>query len=327
MTAPVKQRRSRFSTEAMLDEHGDPIIVHPKDLTDYDIRALSTLASRRVLNAQYIAKLINGYPKHILDRFSLLKAQPNLYVRVAAEQTNNPKQHLRSKLYFELAEAGVAALSERGINVPKREPFKLLKHQAMIDEIMASWQIGLNSRKQLTAMWWSDLIEYGKIPQATLDSGRPHQIPVQFRFNGEKVEKAYVADDRPFGIFREDRRGYFFPGIEADCDSESVRSNNYTYNSIKRKVAQQIAILEQEVHRSRFGFPNIFFPYYVPTPRRKESIMELVEEMTAERPSLRKSFVFAVHPTFTNYDQPEPSGWALLKDYQRVGYEPINFSK
>lgn len=327
MNAPTRKRLSRFSTDPILAEDGKPVAVRSRDLTEYDIKTLRTLAVRRVLNAEYIAALIGGYPKHIRDRFNVLKRQPNGFVRVAAEQTNNPRAHLRSKLYYELAEAGITALEERGTKVPKRNPFKLLKHQVMTDEIMASWQIGFNEYQKLTPLWWPDLLNSPKTPRKTLENPKPHQVPVQFRFNEQRVDKPYVGDDRPFGFLRPDRTGYFFPGIEADCDSESARSDNYTYNSIKRKVAQQVAIIEQELYRTHFGFPNIFFVYYLPTVRRLESVMEVVEEMTEHRPSLRKSFVFAVHPTFTNYEQPEPSGWALTSDYRRVGYEPLNFSK
>jgi hypothetical protein len=55
----------------------------------------------------------------------------------------------------------------------------------------------------------------------------------------------------------------------------------------------------------------------------------LLEELTKDKPRLRKHFCFAVYPTISNvdYDNVEPSAWAFTHDYERVGFEPLNFSK
>jgi hypothetical protein len=180
MNAHVRQRLSRFSTDPVLGEDGKPTAVLSKDLTEYDIRALKTLVSRRVLNAEYIAALTGASVKGIRDRFNILKREPNQYVRVTAEQMNNQRQHLRSKLYYELGEAGITALEERGIKVPKRQRFKLLKHRVMIDEVMASWQIGFNANPKLTALWWPNIMASEKTPKKTLERPKPHQIPVEY---------------------------------------------------------------------------------------------------------------------------------------------------
>lgn len=317
---------SRMSTEPVLDEQGKPLTVLSRDLTDYDLRCFNALATRRVLTCDTIAKIIGGVPKSVRDRFNVLKRKPNQYVKVCDEQTSNPKQHLKSKLYYELAEAGMTALAERGHRIPRRNRMKRLKHQAMTDEIMASWHIGFTEYTEFTPVWWPEILTSEKTPIKTREAKHPSLVPVTFEFNGKTIKDlSYEADDKPFGFLRPDRRAMFVL-IEADCDSESATSDSYTYSSLQRKFAQQMAILDQGLYRSHFGFPNIFFLYYVPTVRRMESAMGVLEDMTKHKHPLRKSFGFAVHPTYTNYDQKEPSAWALTDDYQRVGYPPLNFT-
>lgn len=317
---------SRMSTDPALDEHGNPIVVLSRDLTDYDLRCLRALATRRTLNCDSIAKLIGGVPKSVRDRFNVLKRKPNLYVRVCEEQANNPKQHLKSKLYYELAEAGITALEERGHRIGRRSRMKRLKHQVMIDEILASWQIGFAEFTEFAPIWWPEILTSEKTPLKTREAKHPSLVPVTFEFNGKVIKDlSYECDDKPFGFRRPDGRAMFIM-IEADCDSESATSDYYGYATLQRKFAQQIAILEQGLYRSQFGFPNMHFLFYVPTVRRMESAMGVLEEMTKHKPKLRRSFAFTTHPTFTNYDQKAPSAWALTDDYQRVDCPPLNFT-
>lgn len=317
---------SRFSDEPVLDKDGKPVVVLSRDLTDYDVRILAALDGRRVLNFATIAKIIGGTEKSIRDRCNVLKRKPNCYVRVCAEQTNNPKQHLKSKLYIELAEAGMTALAERGRRIPRRSRMKRLKHQVMIDEIMASWQIGFAEYTEFTPIWWPEILTGEKTPIKTREMKHPSLVPVTFEFNGKEIKDlSYECDDKPFGFIRPDGRAMFIM-IEADCDSESATSDFYGYATLQRKFAQQIAILEQGLYRSQFGFPNMHFLFYVPTVRRMESAMGVLEELTKHKAKLRKSFAFQTHPTFTNYDQKAPSAWALTDDYQRVDCPPLNFT-
>lgn len=153
---------SRMATEPMLDERGAPVVVLSRDLTDYDMRTFQALATRRVLNCETIAKIIGGNTKSVRDRFNVLKRRPNLFVKVCDEQTNNPKQHLKSKLYYELAEAGMTALEESGHRVPRRPRMKRLKHQVMTDEIMASWHIGFAEHPELTPVSWPEILTSDK---------------------------------------------------------------------------------------------------------------------------------------------------------------------
>ena len=77
-----------------------------------------------------------------------------------------------------------------------------------------------------------------------------------------------IADARPFGLERDHRRPrsyLFFPGIEADCGTEPLDASDFERSSIAKKFAAYIAIAEQGIYRSHFGFPNFFVPLIAPT--------------------------------------------------------------
>jgi hypothetical protein len=91
------------------------------------------------------------------------------------------------------------------------------------------------------------------------------------------------ADAPPFGIERaiDGSRTYlFFPGIEADCGTEPVETGDFERSSIAKKFAVYIAIAEQSVYRSYFGFPNFFVPLIALTRVHLESIMTLEQRIT-----------------------------------------------
>ena len=60
----------------------------------------------------------------------------------------------------------------------------------------------------------------------------------------------------------------FFPGIEADCGTEPIDASDFDRSSIAKKFAAYIAIAEQRMHRSHFGFPNFFVPFITTTEAR-----------------------------------------------------------
>ena len=136
------------------------------------------------------------------------------------------------------------------------------------------------------------------------------------------------ADARPFGIERviDGARTYlFFPGIEADCGSEPVEAGGFERSSIAKKFAAYIAIAEQGIYRSHFGFPNFFVPLIAPTRVRMESMMTLLQRMTGGRGS--KMFLFKTFPVLSSVEKsPKAGGHMLTEPWLRAGFEPFNLS-
>jgi hypothetical protein len=138
-----------------------------------------------------------------------------------------------------------------------------------------------------------------------------------------------IADARPFGLERtiDDKRSYlFFPGIEADCGTEPIDAGDPDRSSIAKKFAAYLAIVEQGVHRSHFGFPNFFVPFITTSGARMRSMMELLDRLTARQGS--KILLFKTFPSFTSAEKPPaPTGHMLSEPWQRVGYPPLSLDR
>src|ERR1700704_440149 len=111
MEATAK-RLSKFGTDPILRD-GVPItILRPTALDD---RMLEALASHRFLTAPYIAAFAGTSADWVTDRFKILKRKPNLYVKVADEQGDNPRAYQNWPHYYELADRGLERLEAHHI--------------------------------------------------------------------------------------------------------------------------------------------------------------------------------------------------------------------
>ena len=118
----------------------------------------------------------------------------------------------------------------------------------------------------------------------------------------------------------------FFPGIEADCASEPIDAGDTARSSIAKKLAAYMAIADQGLHRSHFGFPNFFVPFITTTTARQQSMMELLDRMTARRGS--KIVLFKTFPSFTSPERaPAAGGHMLTEPWQRVGHPPLRLDR
>jgi hypothetical protein len=167
------------------------------------------------------------------------------------------------------------------------------------------------------------------MPAPTREAAAPASIPVTFTMRGRQDVVALTADAQPFGLERviDGARSYlFFPGIEADCGTEPLDSNDYERSSIARKFAAYTAIAEQRIYRSHFGFPNFFVPVIAATVTRMQSMMKLLKKVTDGRGS--KMFLFKTFPLFTSPEKPPaPSGHMLTEQWHRAGFDPFYFDK
>ena len=121
-----------------------------------------------------------------------------------------------------------------------------------------------------------------------------------------------------------DKQSYlFFPGIEADCGTEPIEASDFERSPILRKFAAYRAAVDQDLHRTHFGFPNFFVPVVTTNTTRMESMMKLLERMTAGRGS--KTFLFTTFPVFNAFEKPPPAGGHMLtRRWHRVGFEPFS---
>ena len=93
-------------------------------------------------------------------------------------------------------------------------------------------------------------------------------------------------------------------------------------SSIAKKFCAYLAIAEQGLHRSHFGFPNFFVPFITTSSARMRSMMELLARLPDGRGS--KILLFKTFPSFTAAEKPPaPSGHMLTEPWQRVGFPPL----
>ena len=162
--------------------------------------------------------------------------------------------------------------------------------------------------------------------RSTVSNTTAASIRASYSLRGETLTSEIIADGRPFGLERtiDGKRSYlFFPGIEADCGTEPIDAGDPGRSSIAKKFAAYLAIVEQGVHRSHFGFPNFFVPFITTSGVRMRSMMELLDRLTAGQGS--KILLFKTFPSFTAAEKPPaPTGHMLTEPWQRVGFPPLS---
>lgn len=327
MVAAVQKRtrNSRWSRDPARRRDGSAAVVYP---TDRDIEIFKLLARFHYLPSDYIHAFVGGNPKALLHRLNLLSRRPNLYLARPVQQRQCADANYRPLIYA-LDEHGARALRERDLPVPLKSSRHNFIHELMIAQITASIELGTQTNPAIRLITWDEILANPTTPAATPALSTPNAIPVTYTLRGEIRSDQIIADARPFGLERmiDGKRTFlFFPGVEADCGTEPVDATDPERSSIAKKFAAYLAIVEQGIHRSHFGFPNFFVPLVTTTTARLNSMIALVDSLTGGQGS--KILLFKTFPTLISADHPPPaSGHMLTEPWQRVGYSPVCLDK
>jgi Replication-relaxation len=323
MDAVVKKplRNSRWTRDAATDD-GRAVVVYP---TERDVEIFKLLVRYRYLPSDYIHAFVGGSMSALSRRLNFLSRKPNLYLARPHQQRQTADANYRPLIY-ELDERGSRVLKERGLSFLPKSYHRNFAHELMVSQIMASFELGTRERTNVRLITWPEILANPNTPEATRQSPTAASIPVRFTVNGEQHSVHVNADAQPFGLERviDGSRTYlFFPGIEADCATEPVEAGDFERSSIAKKYAAYIAIAEQAIYRSHFGFPNFFVPLIAPTRVRMESMMTLLLRMTNGRGS--KMFLFKTFPVLSSVEKtPKAGGHMLVEPWLRAGFEPLN---
>ena len=319
--AEKKTRNSRWSRDPVRSKGGSAVAVYP---TARDIEIFKLLARFRYLPSDYIHAFVGGNQKALIHRLNLLSRRPNLYLSRPPQQRQCADANYRP-LTYALDEAGARALRERDIPVLLKSSRHNFIHELMIAQITASIELGTRENPSARLITWEEILANPTTPETTRALPMPNAIPISYTFRSEARSDHLIADARPFGLVRTiagKQTFLFFPGIEADCCTEPVDAADPERSSIAKKFAAYLAIAEQGVHRSHFGFPNFFVPFITTTSARLNSMMTLVERLTGKQGS--KILLFKTLPTLTSAERPPaPSGHMLTEPWQRVGFPPF----
>ena len=260
-------------------------------------------------------------------RLNLLSRKPNLYLARPHQQRETADANYRHLIY-ELDERGSRVLKERGLSFLPKSYHRNFAHELMVSQITASFELGARERQNIRLITWPEILANPKTPEALRLSATPAAIPVTFSARGAQHAIHVNADAQPFGIERviDGARTYlFFPGIEADCGTEPIEASGFERSSIAKKFAAYIAIAEQRIYRSHFGFPNFFVPLIAPTKVR----MEFDDGAVAaddRRTRFEDVSVQDLSPASSAEKSPSPDGHMLTEPWQRAGFEPFSFT-
>jgi hypothetical protein len=319
----LKTRNSRWDHSPILDGRGRP---KTAVLTARDIEGIfRPLARHRYLPADYLHAFAGGSLDYLIDRLALLSRGPNLYLsRPQRQRANAAANHRR--LIYELADKGIWELRERGISYEHGRAPASFEHELMVSLVSASFALGTREGRA-RLIRWCDILDSKSLPDSTRRLPKPYAIPVSTIIDGQAVGTYIAADGPPFGVERiiDGRRSYFFcPGIEADCGTEPIQAADFARSSISKKLVLYLAVVAQGIHRSHFGFPNLYVPIVTTNAARVASMMKLLERITAGVGS--RHILFKTFPSLMSSGKPlPPSGAMMTEDWQRVGYPSFNF--
>jgi hypothetical protein len=320
----IAARTSRWTRDPVRNDDGSEVAAYP---TDRDVAIFQLLARFRYLPSDYIHAFVGGNAKALGRRLNLLCRKPNLYLARPQQQRQSAAANHRPLIYA-LDERGSRTLRERGLPLPPSTPVRNFAHELMVAQVTASIELGTKENGSVRVITWSEILESEKTPKATRDSATP-SLRVAYSFNAHTCTSEITADAFPFGLERvnDDGRTYlFFPGIEADCGTEPIDPRDSHRSSIAKKFAAYMAVAEQTLHRTHFGFPNFFVPLITTNARRMQSMMQLLDRVTDGRGS--KMFLFKVFPSFTSAEKPPiPNGHMLTEPWQRVGFPPLTLDR
>ena len=318
-----KKWNSRWDDNPVVDQDGN---VCTAKLTERDIEICKLLVRYRYLPSDDIHAFVGGSLGAIVRRLNLLSRDPNCYLAKPHQQRESADANYR-RLIYELAERGSRVLAERGLPCLAKSYHRNFAHELMVSRIMASLELGVRADHSVRLITWPEILASENTPTATRASPTAASLPVTFSLTNQSHSVNLTADARPFGIerARDGQRSYlFFPGIEADCATEPIEASDFERSSIVKKFAAYRAAVSQDLHRIHFGFPNFFVPFITTNHTRMQSMMKLLERMTAGRGS--KMFLFTTFPAFNSFEKPPPAGGHMLtRRWQRVGFEPFSF--
>jgi hypothetical protein len=316
-TLQQPKRNSRWSRDPVMGSAGSPRAVYP---TDRDIEIFQLLVRYRYLPSDTIHAFVGGNAKALLHRLNLLSRKPNLYLSRPHQQRQNAIANYRPLIY-QLDERGSRFLQDRGLPFLGKSLHHNFAHELMVAQITASIELGARANRDIRLIPWREILAHERTPLVTRLSSAPTAIRVSYTLRGEQRHDDVYADAQPFGLERHigGKPSYlFFPGIEADCATEPIDTAR---SSIAKTFAAYLALAEQGLHRSHFGFPNFFVPFITTTAARQHSMIELLDRMTDRRGS--KIILFKTFPGFTSPERAPAGGHMLTEPWERVGHSPF----
>ena len=271
-------------------------------LSDRDLaifRILDPEYGYQYLPSHWLHAFVGGNQLRVAKRLGRLAREPHSYLARRQDWYKHP--------VYERTTKADAHLGERRSRC--RDPFA---HRLLEDLVQASIELGVWNDSTTRVVTWRELVQSGKVPRSTIESNRPHDIPLR--------QGKLVPDGKPFAIAKNDR-WLFVLGKEIDRGTEPLIAN-YSRRSIKQKFEHYRECFEDRRYATHYGFPNSVVLFVTTAERRMTSMMELCGDVIGPCTYLLFAHTkdWAIEPRF-----PSPNG-DMLGPYQRVGHPPLHLS-
>jgi hypothetical protein len=306
MDARTQRSRSRASREPYFNPRTGEVV--ERHIRDSDIDILKLFARHRYISAPYAAALLQRSEQGVSRRLRALKEKDVGLVKLCETQREDRNLRTVGFLYYDIDAAGITTLAEEGIFITPPKAPKNFVHALMVHQIIASFAIGVIGRTDIT-------IAYDAAQRILLGkrNGKEH----------------YMISDYPhFAIERTaDGKRRSIPSIEADTGSEPIMAYDRERSGICNKFEDYIYAIDNELFEKQYGVKSYFIPFVTRNARRMHSMMDCLAAMTEKKPSLRRYFLFKIHPTLKSRETPRATGHMLLEPWKRVGYPDLQLDQ
>jgi hypothetical protein len=307
MDGRIQRSKHRHSTEPFVASDGHVIERDIRD-SDYDIMALHK--HFRVISARWAAACLTRSEQGVSRRYRSLKEDGVGIFRICEPQ--KIANSSRGYIYYDITETGVQKAADHGIYIdPPKLTTANLDHAVFAQECAMSFYIGTLGREIA--------IEFHKKTRLVLGKDE------------YKKEVSIIGDFPHFDIKRADGAICSIPSFEADTGKMPIKTYDRERSGIANKFRKYITAIEGKMYEDQFGVKIFYIPFVTRSEARMHSMMKCLEEMTEDKPRLRKQFLFKWEPhlkPIKAYDEekrkwiyerhPLPTGKMLTEPWFRV---------
>lgn len=221
-------------------------------LTDRDLEIFRALQRYRFLRSTYLHAFAGGSSeKRFVERLGDLFHEG--YLDRPAQQWRFADARCLPVVY-ELGKGGRETLMAMDTSSPdpvtwfRDGPHRQFEHSLMVCEVLASIELGMRRRPDLRFIPWPEIL--AKAPESTRQSDKPYLLS-----SGNET----VIPDAIFGLeYRRDGQNAFrFFALEADRGTMPIARASFRGTSMLTKLVAYQTLLATEIHRSRWGIPNL----------------------------------------------------------------------
>jgi len=308
------------------------------ELTDRDIELFKLLNRYRYLHSNFLYAFLGGTSEtRFKERLGHLYHDGRYINRPPQQWQFANSRHM--PLIYELDEKGEQVLRQQGL-IQSDSPLlakgrtgacRQFAHELMICDCIASIELGVREDPALRFISWQEII--AKAPESARNLHNPFELRVAISHAFSNSKGAQQADIKtvPDGLFgleysANGQKTYRFFFLEADRNQMPVARSNLRQSSYLRKILAYRAIAAQNIYKSHLGIPNFLVLNVITNERHLNSIMALLDEVTAKKGS--QMFLFKSISTLGDFRvAPAPTSHILTAPWKRVGCDDFCINK